>query len=85
MVVRISHADIKRANVKEFKDPFVASNRFILDLIRAQARPKCIEMGYDPNNIGLPRYSWESEKFKKDAQGYSGKMTFDFYNKRKRR
>ena len=49
-----------------------------------QARPpfSASSSGTDPDNIGLPTFSSELKRFKRDDKGYVGKMTIDFYLKR---
>jgi hypothetical protein len=68
------------------KDPLTGDQHLkIAPLVRELVKGHAVELATDPDNIGLPRFSLELERFKSDdkAKTYFGKMTIDFYLPRK--
>jgi len=83
--VRVTHAQLEEVGAGRFqRDRSAAGNRKLSEIFRAQARPRAVVLHRDPNNIGLPFFSDELLRLKRDSRGYSGTITFDFYPKRDR-
>ena len=77
--VRLAVADVSRITGGAEK-PFDGQNAFKLaSLLRAQARPKAIELGADPGNIGLPDPDNELRALRLEGSHYVGPVSFDFY------
>jgi hypothetical protein len=80
--VRLSVEDVARATGGA-ADPLTGDKHLqVAPLVRARVKAKAIELGTDPDNIGLPTFSSELKRFKRDDKTYVGKMTIDFYLKR---
>ena len=77
--MQLSAADVARVTGGA-KDPLTGAKHLeVAPLVREQVKAKAIELGTDPNNIGLPKFSSELKEFKRDDKTYVGKMTIDFY------
>jgi hypothetical protein len=64
-------------------DPLTGDQHLkVAPLVRDKVRARAIELGTDPDNIGLPTFSSELKRFKRDDKSYVGKMTIDFYLRR---
>jgi hypothetical protein len=80
--VRLSVADVARVTGGA-PDPLTGDQHLkVADLVRDKVRGKAIELGTDPDNIGLPTFSSELKRFKRDDKSYVGTMTIDFYLRR---